>query len=155
MDLGIVILNYNTRDVLRQCLSSLQSARDIEIETLVVDNRSSDGSAEMVPREFPRVVVIAAPRNGGYAYGNNLGLREFLARSDCPRALLLLNPDTVVPPDALRGLLDFLDRQLGVGAVGPKLVLEDGTLDLACRRSFPTPEISFYRLTGLSKHFPH
>ncbi len=154
MDLGIVVLNYNTRDVLRDCLNSLGRARGVEFETIVVDNCSSDGSAEMVRREFPQVRLIASPHNGGYAYGNNLGLREFLARADPPRALLLLNPDTVVPPDALRGLLDFLDAHPEAGIVGPKLVLANGQLDLACRRSFPTPEVSFYRLTGLSKLFP-
>ncbi len=154
MELGIVILNYNTREVLRHCLDSLAQVRGLEFETFVVDNCSTDGSAEMVQHEFSPVRLIASPRNGGYAYGNNLGLREFLARPDPPRALLLLNPDTRVPPDALRGLLDFIDTHPGVGVVGPKLVLADGTLDLACRRSFPTPEVSFYRLTGLSKLFP-
>ncbi len=154
MDLGIVILNYNTREVLRECLNSLACARGLEFETIVVDNCSSDGSAEVVRREFPQVCLIPSPRNGGYAYGNNLGLREFLSRPRPPRALLLLNPDTVVPPDSLCGLLDFLDAHREAGVVGPKLMLRDGSLDLACRRSFPTPEISFYRMTGLSKVFP-
>jgi GT2 family glycosyltransferase len=67
---------------------------------------------------------------------------------------MLLNADTVVPPDALRGLQDFLDAHSDVGIVGPKLIRADGSLDLACRRSFPTPEISFYRMVGLSKLFP-
>jgi N-acetylglucosaminyl-diphospho-decaprenol L-rhamnosyltransferase len=154
IDLGIVILNYNTREVLRDCLISLSRSRDIDIETIVVDNCSSDGSAEMVRREFARVRLIASPRNGGYAYGNNLGLREFLARPDPPRALLLLNTDTLVPPQALRGLTDFLDAHDKAGVVGPKMVLRDGSLDLACRRSFPTPQVSFYRMVGLSKLFP-
>lgn len=155
MDLGIVILNYNTREVLRDCLTSLSHARGIDLQTIVVDNCSGDGSAEMVTRDFPQVRLIASPHNGGYAYGNNLGLREFLARQDPPRALLLLNTDTVVPPEALRGLMDFLDAHPEAGVVGPKLVLRDGSLDLACRRSFPTPEVSFYRMVGLSKLFPH
>ncbi|MGE5139250.1 MAG: glycosyltransferase, partial [Rudaea sp.] len=109
MDLGVVILNYNTREVLRDCLTSLAGARGLEFETVVVDNCSSDGSADMVRQEFPQIAVIDSPRNGGFAYGNNLGLREFLSRAAPPRALLLLNPDTVVPPDALRGLLEFMD----------------------------------------------
>jgi N-acetylglucosaminyl-diphospho-decaprenol L-rhamnosyltransferase len=154
IDLGIVILNYNTREVLRDCLTSLSHARDTEFETIVVDNCSGDGSADMVRSEFPRVRLVASPRNGGYAYGNNLGLREFLARPDPPRALLLLNADTIVPPEALRGLMDFLDANPKAGVVGPKLVLRDGSLDLACRRSFPTPQVSFYRMVGLSKLFP-
>src|SRR4029079_789314 len=89
-----------------------------------------------------------------YAYGNNLALREFLARPNPPRALMLLNTDTVVPPDSLKLMMDFLDAHPDAGVVGPKLVLRDGSLDLACRRSFPTPEISFYRMLGLSKLFP-
>lgn len=153
-DLGIVILNYNTRDVLRECLRSLSEARGIVFETIVVDNSSSDGSADMVRREFPKVGLIASPRNGGYASGNNQGLREFISRQEPPRALMLLNADTMVPPDALGGMMDFLDAHPQAGVVGPKLVLRDGSLDLACRRSFPTPQVSFYRMVGLSKLFP-
>lgn len=163
-DLGVVILNYNTRDVLRDCLRSLQETRGVEVEVMVVDNASTDGSVEMVRSEFiraeflnrafPTIRLIASDTNGGYAYGNNLALREFLARPQPPRALMLLNSDTRVPPDALRALLDFFDTHPDAGIVGPKLVLRDGSLDLACRRSFPTPEVSLYRMVGLSKLFP-
>lgn len=154
VDLGIVILNYNTRDLLRDCLNSLQATRGVNFETIVVDNASQDGSAAMLRTEFPQICLIASSKNGGYAYGNNLALRKFLNRPAPPRALLLLNTDTLVPTDALRGLLDFLDAHPDAGVVGPKLVRADGSLDLACRRSFPTPEISFYRVLGLSKLFP-
>jgi N-acetylglucosaminyl-diphospho-decaprenol L-rhamnosyltransferase len=153
-DLGIVILNYNTREVLHNCLISLSHVGDLEFETTVVDNCSADGSADMVRSGFPQVRLVASPHNGGYAYGNNLGLREFLARPEPPRALLLLNADTIVPPGAPRGLVDFMDAHPKAGVVGPKLVLRDGSLDLACRRSFPTPQVSFYRMVGLSKLFP-
>lgn len=154
MDLGIVILNYNTRDFLRGCLNSLDQSRGVEFEIIVVDNASSDGSVEMMQSEFPRIRTIASARNGGYAFGNNLALREFLLPPDPPRALMLLNTDTVMPPDGLGILLDFLDAHPDAGIVGPKLVRADGSLDLACRRSFPTPEISFYRMLGLSKLLP-
>lgn len=158
-DLGIIILNYNTRDLLRACLRSLLETRGVAIEIFVVDNASADGSAEMVRaefphNEFPNLRLIASDRNGGYAYGNNLALREFLARPRRPRALMLLNTDTVVSPDALRKLMNFLDTHPDAGVVGPKLVRADGSLDLACRRSFPTPQVSFYRMIGLSKLFP-
>lgn len=153
-ELGIVILNYNTRDLLRDCLRSLGETRNAEVDVIVVDNASRDDSVAMVRAEFPGTRVIASETNGGYAYGNNLALREFLARPEPPRALMLLNTDTVVPPDALRLMLDFLDTHADAGVVGPKLILRDGSLDLACRRSFPTPEISFYRMLGLSKLFP-
>lgn len=154
MDLGIVILNYNTRDFLRGCLNSLAQSRGVDFETVVVDNASSDSSLEMMLAEFPQIRTIASPRNGGYAFGNNLALREFLLRPEPPPALMLLNTDTVMPPDGLRILMDFLDEHLDAGIVGPKLVRADGSLDLACRRSFPTPEISFYRMLGLSKLMP-
>jgi N-acetylglucosaminyl-diphospho-decaprenol L-rhamnosyltransferase len=159
MDLGVVILNYNTRDVLRECLRSLAKTRGVDVELVVVDNASTDGSAEMVRAEFldaafPKTRLLVSPMNGGFAYGNNLALREFLARPNPPCALMLLNSDTVVPPDALRQLLDFLDAHPDAGIVGPKLVLRDGSLDLACRRSFPTPQVSLYRMVGLSKLFP-
>lgn len=154
MDLGIVILNYNTRDLLRDCLRSLAETRGIAIDLTVVDNASQDDSVAMLSAEFPDTRLIVSRTNGGYAYGNNLALRDFLARPNPPRALMLLNTDTIVPPDALRLLMDFLDTHPDAGIVGPKLLLRDGSLDLACRRSFPTPEISFYRMLGLSKLFP-
>lgn len=158
-DLGLIILNYNTRDVLRDCLRSLSETRNLNVEIVVVDNASSDGSADMVRaefvgKEFPNVRLIESAVNGGYAYGNNLALREFLARLQPPRALMLLNSDTIVPPDALHLMMEFLDAHPDAGIVGPKLVLRDGTLDLACRRSFPTPQVSLYRMVGLSKLFP-
>lgn len=173
MDLGIVILNYNTRALLRDCLKSLADTRDVGFEVVVVDNASRDGSAAMVREEFLAAPVlasgaasptpdpphfpvrlIASERNGGFAYGNNLALRELLARADPPRAIMLLNTDTLVSPGALRAMLDFMDARPDAGVVGPRLVRADGTLDLACRRSFPTPEISFYRMLGLSRLFP-
>lgn len=153
-DLGIIVLNYNTRDLLRDCLRSLAATRGPKLDTTVVDNASPDDSVAMVSAEFPNVRLIASETNGGYAFGNNLALREFLSRPNPPRALMLLNTDTVVPPDSLARMMDFFDAHPDAGIVGPKLVLRDGSLDLACRRSFPTPEISFYRMLGLSKLFP-
>lgn len=153
-DLGIVVLNYNTRELLGDCLRSLAETRGVEIDVTVVDNASRDDSAGMMRAEFPNVRLMASETNGGYAYGNNLALREFMARPNPPRALMLLNTDTVVPPDALERMMNFLDAHPDAGIVGPKLILRDGSLDLACRRSFPTPQISFYRMLGLSKLFP-
>lgn len=184
LDLAIVIVNYNTREKLRQCLQSVAASEGgrLSWEVVVVDNASDDGSAEMVRAEFPTVHVIASAVNGGYSYANNLGLmfagfqpqRDEAPRSvategdlapqsvrhrpresaEPPRYALLLNPDTILPPTALQDMVDYLDARPAVGVAGPKLVRADGSLDLACRRSFPTPEISFYRIVGLSRLFP-
>jgi N-acetylglucosaminyl-diphospho-decaprenol L-rhamnosyltransferase len=155
MDLLVVILNYNTRDLLRNCLASLAAQSGLRFETCVVDNASTDGSADMVECDFPQVTLIRNPDNNGFSAGNNMGLRHFGFPAQ-PRAryAMLLNPDTVVPEGALAGMVGYADQHPDIGVLGPRLLLEDGTLDKACRRSFPTPEVSFWRLTGLSKLFP-
>jgi GT2 family glycosyltransferase len=126
-----------------------------------VDNGSHDGSADMVAEEFPQTHLIRA-ENRGYAVGNNLGLRQFgykdvggvEAGIPAPRYVLLLNADTVLPPSALVDMLSFMDARPQAGVAGPRLVRADGSLDRACRRSFPTPEVAFYRIFGLSRLFP-
>lgn len=162
LDLLIVIVNYNTRDLLRDCLASIYDSRgDFSYQVCVVDNGSHDGSVEMVRQEFPQAQLIASSINGGYAYANNLGLRAFgfqnasiAGHSSSPRYVLLLNADTLLPPSALQEMLDFMEAHPEAGAAGPRLVREDGSLDLACRRSFPTPSAFLYRSMGLSKLFP-
>lgn len=170
--LAIVIVSYNTRDMLRDCLHSiLPTTTQLNLDIWVVDNASRDGSAAMVRSEFPHVHVIDSQRNGGYAYANNLALRRIVADGEhkletgqrasspiphppSPDYVLLLNPDTVVPSGALDTLVAFLQAHPEVGACGPKLLLADGSLDLACRRSFPAPSAFVYRALGLSKLFP-
>jgi GT2 family glycosyltransferase len=161
LDLAIIIVNYNTRDLLRDCLTSIYCSRgELRFKVIVVDNASADGSAAMVRAEFPQTDLIASQINGGFASANNLGLRQVGFAADgrpgpeAPRYGLLLNPDTVLPATALADMVSFMDEHPEVGAAGPKLVLPDGRLDLACRRAFPTPEVSFYRMVGLSKLFP-
>jgi GT2 family glycosyltransferase len=158
-DIGIVIVNWNTRDLLRGCLRSLaQSEARVVRRVVVVDNASSDGSAAMVRAEFPDVTLIENTQNTGYAAANNLGLRRLgfgqPSAADVPRYALLLNPDTELPTDALSQMVARLDADPQLGAAGPRLVLPDGKLDLACRRSFPTPEVALWRMVGLSKLFP-
>jgi N-acetylglucosaminyl-diphospho-decaprenol L-rhamnosyltransferase len=170
LDLGIVIVNYNVCDLLRDCLKSVYASTDLTFEVCVVDNASADGSANMIAREFPQVHLIRNQDNVGYAAANNLGLKLLGFRdqeistpqsafrtphSELPRYALLLNPDTIVPPDGLARMIGLMDQRSDLGVAGPKLVRLDGSLDLACRRSFPTPEVSFWRMTYLSKIFPH
>jgi hypothetical protein len=166
LDLAIVIVNWNTRDLLRDCLASVYANHDLDFRVCVVDNASTDGSVETVEREFPQARVIRSLRNGGFAYANNLGLKtwglgergaesgERGESDDVPRYALLLNSDTVVPPDGLTQMIAFMDARPEAGVAGPKLVRLDGSMDLACRRSFPTPESSFYHFMGLSQLFP-
>jgi N-acetylglucosaminyl-diphospho-decaprenol L-rhamnosyltransferase len=161
LDLGIVITSYNTRDLLRTCLRSVYASQgDFTFEVCVVDNASPDGSAEMVAAEFPQARLIANARNVGYPSANNQGLEAFgfaeisNPKPQTPKFALLLNPDTELSPEALVRMLDFMAEHPDAGIAGPKLVLPDGSLDLACRRSFPTPEVAVYRLAGLSRLFP-
>lgn len=163
LDLGIVFVNWNTRDYLRRCLETVfASEGDFTYRVIVVDNGSSDGSIKMVTEEFPQVKVIAGHGNVGYPAGNNLGLRALGYVDDgakpspsAPRYALLLNTDTELPPRALVEMIIYMDTHPEIGAAGPKLVLPDGSLDLACRRSIPTVEISFWHLIKFSRLFPH
>lgn len=161
VDLAIVIVSYNTKDLLRTCLRSVYASEgNFSYHVTVVDNQSPDASLDMVREEYPQVRAIAAPRNGGFAYANNLGLRSYGFGQDkpieeLPRYALLLNPDTELPPTALMAMLRLMDDRPDLGAAGPKLVLPDGSLDKACRRAFPSPESFIYRGIGLSKLFPN
>ncbi|MBI1258307.1 MAG: glycosyltransferase [Chloroflexi bacterium] len=161
IDLGIVILNWNTSALLQRCLETVYASQgDFTFQVVVVDNASPDDSAEMVRREFPQAQLIVSETNNGYSAGNNLGLRALGYQDkgkspDAPRYALLLNPDTEVPPEGLRDMIAFMDAQPKVGVAGPKLILMDGSLDKACRRSFPTPLISLYHFSGLAKLFPN
>jgi N-acetylglucosaminyl-diphospho-decaprenol L-rhamnosyltransferase len=156
MDLSIVILNYNTCEHLLACIRALVaegstslSGGPLQAEALVVDNASTDGSADMVAAEFPWVELIRSPRNGGFAFGNNQALTR--ARG---ATILLLNPDTLMPPGGIGRLLERLEAHPEAGIVGPKLLRPNGSMHLACRRSFPTPSTAFYRFSGLARLFP-
>ena len=144
LDLSIIIVSWNVRDLLRTCLQSIaveaHSGPDGEVnrvgswavEILVVDNASTDGSAEMVRRQFPQVHLIANEENRGFTAANNQGL----SRSQ-GRYLLLLNPDTEIVGDALVTMLRYMEANPEIGALGPKLVNPDGSIQPS-RRRFPT-----------------
>lgn len=159
-DLGIIIVNWNTRDLLRRCLETVFASEGVTMRVILVDNASTDGSADMARAEFPQLEIIENDENLGYPRANNVGLRRLGFNGagdvapDAPRYALLLNPDTELPPDALQDMVRFMDAHPDAGAAGPKLVLEDGSLDKACRRGFPTPMVSLYHFSGLSKLFP-
>lgn len=153
--LAIIIVNYNTARLLCDCLDSIYGQQHHHAVTVwVVDNASSDGSAALVAQRYPQARLLVSPHNGGFSYANNLALRPIMAPGQHDDYVLLLNADTVVTPGALDRLVDYLEAHHDVGIVGPKLLLADGSLDVACRRSFPTPAVAFFRLTGLAGLFP-
>ncbi|MEO1290067.1 MAG: glycosyltransferase family 2 protein [Chloroflexota bacterium] len=161
VDLGIVIVNWNTADELETCLKTVfASTGDFTYHVVVVDNGSTDRSVSMVREQFPQVELIETGENLGFPKGNNVGLRHLGyhdlgdVTSDAPRYALLLNPDTEVPEESLYQMVQFMDSRPDVGVAGPKLLLPDGSLDRACRRGFPTPLVSFYHFSGLAKLFP-
>lgn len=158
--LSVAILNYNTADLLVRCLCHLRASRlDRPLTIYVVDNGSSDDSVELVSQHFPEVRLIKVDRNLGFAGGNNLALHRILAETpaDVDRRrqyVLLLNSDCFVEPDTLALTARFLDEHPEAGVVGPKILLPNGRLDLACRRSFPTPANAVWKLTGLARRLP-
>jgi N-acetylglucosaminyl-diphospho-decaprenol L-rhamnosyltransferase len=122
-DLGIVIVSWNTRDLLRDCLRSVFASEGVSFDVVVVDNASADGSADMVRDEFPQAILIAGEHNVGYPAGNNIGLLRLGfsegVRDGVPRYGLLLNPDTILPPDGLRQMVAFMDADPKIGMAGP------------------------------------
>lgn len=150
-ELSIVILNYNTKDLLKQCLASLEKVKkEVPFEVIVSDNNSTDGSGEMVTKFFPQVRLIKNKENLGFAAGNNV------ARKYCQgEFVLFLNSDTIVKPKALKKSVDFMKKEKDVGALTVKLVLPSGELDKDARRSFPTPWVAFTHLVlRLDRVFP-
>jgi GT2 family glycosyltransferase len=151
-NLSIIIVSYNTRDLLRECLRSLPAGGDCGpggVEVFVVDNASRDGSPDMVAAEFPYVKLIRNPINGGFAQANNLALRE-----SAGRYVLLLNSDTVVHDGAFANLIAFLEAHPAAGYCGPKLLNGDGSHQWSAAR-FPTVLSAPFTMLGCSRRFPN
>lgn len=149
--LSIVILNYNTKDLLINCLNSLHKVRDeIDFETIVIDNASIDESVMVLSEKYRWVKLVKSNVNLGFAKGNNLAKNivsgEFV---------LFLNSDTEVYPNTLKETIKYIENDQQIGAVSAKILLPDGTLDKDTRRSFPTPWVSFTHFSGLDRKFPN
>ncbi len=150
IDLSIIIVNFNTKDLLRDCLNSIRrSETNYSLEIIVVDNNSQDDSSLVVKKEFKEVVLLENKDNLGFSKANNQGIKKAHGRY-----ILLLNPDTIVPKDTLQVMFDFMEKNQKVGAATCKIELADGSLDQACHRGFPTVWNSFTYFTGLEKLFP-
>ena len=147
--ISVVIVNYNVKEFLQQALISVLKALAAHpSEVIVVDNASSDGSVEMVRTVFPEVLLVANDTNAGFARSCNQGI--LMSRG---LIVVLLNPDTIVQEDTFSQVLAFFEGHGETGMLGCKILNPDGTLQLACRRSFPTPWVAFTKLSGLSRLF--
>lgn len=155
--LDIVIVNYRTPWMTVDAVKSVRSSVMLNPQPVIwiVDNGSGDDSTRIIRENCPDVTLIESPRNLGFAGGNNLALRKIISGPEREGFVLLLNSDVQVEPDAIAACVDFLQHDSSTGIVGPRVELPDGSLDLACRRGFPTPLNAFWKLTGLARRFPH
>jgi GT2 family glycosyltransferase len=150
MDLSIIIVNYNVKEFLQNLLHSInKAAQNISHEVIIVDNGSDDGSVELIQQNFPEVKLIINKENLGFGRANNIAMKQ--AEGEY---FLLLNPDTLLSEDTLQEMMSFLNNRPDAGIAGCKILNPDGTLQLACRRSFPGPWTSFCKVMGLSNLFP-
>ena len=165
--LAVIVVSWNTRDLLRRCVETVHASlagSGIAYEIVVVDNASSDGTADMLRAEHPEVVLIEAGRNLGFAGGNNVALRRVLSTKPAPDSklkaqssrldyVLLLNPDTEVVGDAIPRLARFLDAHPDVAVAGPQLRYPDGSVQ-SSRRRFPSRAAYFWESTPLERRWP-
>ncbi|WP_259473243.1 glycosyltransferase family 2 protein [Clostridium estertheticum] len=151
IDISIIIVNYNTKQLLADTIQSvIDTVGQITYEIIVVDNASSDGSIEMIKKQYPKVNLIENKDNLGFPKANNIGIKQAGGRY-----VLLLNSDTKVLDNCIQKCLEYMDGNIEAGAIGCKLLLTSGKLDHACKRGFPTPEASLYYILKLHKLFPH
>jgi GT2 family glycosyltransferase len=150
IELSVIIVNYNVRHFLEQCLHSvIKASENIESEIFVVDNNSADGSCSMVTRQFPEVRLIRNLHNAGFSAANNQAIR--LSKGTF---ILLLNPDTLVEEDTFIKCLTFMKDHNNAGALGVKMINGDGKLLPESKRALPTPGTAFFKMSGLSVLFP-
>ncbi len=150
MNLSVIIVSWNTVELLRKCLASVyHNPPGDHFEVIVVDNVSSDGSVQMVQQQFPQVKLLTNKRNVGFATANNQAIEQ-----SSGRYILLLNPDTEVKPGALKIMVQFMEDHPEVGAVGAQLLNPNNTLQPSC---YPAPTLSreFWRLFHLDKFWPY
>lgn len=148
--LSISIVNWNTRDRLKDCLKSIyNNANSVTFETIVVDNNSGDDSSEMVRTMFPQVRLLENAENIGFGRANNQAIR-----ASNGQYVLILNPDTLLSPGCLDSLVSLLAERTDVGAVGPKILNPDGSIQLTCIRNMPTVLTEFVEAAHLVGRFP-
>jgi len=150
MDLTVIIVNYNVKYFLEQCLLSvLKASRDLEIEIIVVDNHSVDGSVQMLNEKFPQVTVISNKTNYGFARANNQAIKI-----SGGKYILLLNPDTIIEEDTFTKCLNYLDSNPDAGSIGVRMINGKGKYLPESKRGLPTPMTAFYKIFGFASMFP-
>jgi len=150
MKLSVVIVNYNVKYFLEQCLyAALKAKAKVASEIIVVDNDSVDGSCQMVEEKFPEVQLISNKENLGFSKANNQAIR--IAKGEY---ILLLNPDTVVEEDSFLKIVTFMDQTPDAGGLGVKMIDGKGRFLPESKRGLPTPEVAFWKMFGFSKLFP-
>ncbi len=150
MKLTVVIVSYNVRDYIAQCLLSLTRAlQGLEAEVYVVDNHSHDDTVAYLREQFPEVTVIASNHNLGFARANNIAIRQTQGSY-----VLLLNPDTIVAETTISEAVAFMDDHPEAGGLGVRMLRDDGFDAKESRRGLPTPSVAFYKMSGLCSRFP-
>lgn len=148
--LVVVIVSYNVKHYIEQCLHSLDKAlAGVDAKTIVVDNHSKDGSVAYLSRRFSHIDIIDSNHNLGFARANNIAIRQTESEY-----VLLLNPDTIVGEDTIRESVAFMDSHLQAGGLGVRMYNADGTVAMESRRGLPTPLVSFYKMSGLCARYP-
>lgn len=155
MKLTVIIVNYNVRHYVAQCITSVERAikvmrsKGYSAEVYVVDNHSRDDSVTYLRQHFPNVKVAASHRNLGFSKGNNIALRETQSEY-----VLLLNPDTVIGENTLVDVIDYVESHNDVGSIGVRMLNSDGSQAPESRRGLPTPMTSLYKILGLCRRYP-
>jgi len=149
MKLTIVIVSYNVRPFVAQCLESVQKASSgLEVEVFVVDNASADDTVSYLTQHYPWVTLIANDENMGFSRANNIAIRQ--AQGEY---VLLLNPDTIVAEPTLQACVAFMDAHPQAGGLGVRMHNADGTLAPESRRAIPSPWVSFLKMMGFTKRY--
>lgn len=150
MQLSIIIVNYNSRSLIEQCLVSINNAAaGINTEIIVIDNNSSDGSKEWLPQNFPGVRYIFNDMNAGFAKASNQGFKI-----SSGSYILFLNPDTILTKTCLKDCISFFESHTDAGAIGVRMLNQKGNFLKESKRGLPSPAASFYKLFGLTAIFP-
>ncbi|MCK9417952.1 MAG: glycosyltransferase family 2 protein [Nitrospirae bacterium] len=150
MDISVCIVNWNTKELLANCINSLQEkTAGVSYEVIIVDNNSADDSVDMIRQRYPQCKIVACTENIGFTRGNNRCLQEVTGKY-----VLFLNPDTILATNALYGMFQFMESNHDVGAVGCKLLNQDGSIQYVAARTFPTLWNQFCYLMMLDRLFP-